>query len=204
MRQSAEAFVFRYYTGNALLATEIGIPLILVAGLLIYPHSRFLATVLQASAIGILVWAALQVLRYGRSIRLYSEYLLVQGSITGRVRRIPYTYLRGLTQTQRGGIAIVYAVVEQPAQPVGDSAPSLTALSKVKETNTPPRQKLYISAKVSQVAALVAALNERFEPALPPEVVETLVTRRRLRDVLIVLLLILLTPMYVILLFQIF
>ncbi|GAB4546579.1 MAG: hypothetical protein OHK0023_06430 [Anaerolineae bacterium] len=203
MRQSAEAFVFRYHTGNALLATEIGIPLILVAGLLIYPHSRLLATVLQSSAVGILVWAALQVLRYGRSIRLYPDYLLVQGSITGRVRRIPYTHLRGWTQTRRGGIAIVYSLAAPPAHPVG-STPSLIALSKVKEANTPPRQKLYISAKVSEVEALVSSLKERCSPSLPQQAVEMLVIRRRLRDVLIVLLLLLLTPIYVIVLFQIF
>jgi hypothetical protein len=156
-----------------------------------------LGVVFLGSGLGVLFWAALQGLRQGRGVRLYESYLLVQGSITGRARRIPYAHVLGFAITRRGGLALLYiepTAVPQQAQPT-------ESLVNLPLAEQPLRQSFVLTARLAQPEALRAALAERLSsPSRVPEpYVVRLARRRRLRDALIVLLALLATPIYVLL-----
>lgn len=156
-----------------------------------------LGLVLLGSGLGVLLWALLQGLRQGRGVRLYEAYLLVQGSVTGRVRRIPYAHVLGFAITRRGGLALLYRELpDAPEQP--QPTQSLVHWQPIEQ---PPRQFLILTARLAQPEALRAALAERLLRSLsvPETYVARLARRRRLRDALIVLLALLATPIYVLL-----
>jgi hypothetical protein len=157
-----------------------------------------LGVISLGSGLGVWFWAALQGLRRGRGVRLYESYLLVQGSVTGRVRRIPYAHILGFAITRRGGLALLHA--EPPAVP--QQAQPTEALVNLPLAEQPPRQSLILTARLAQPEALRAALTERLSNPLsvPATFVVRLAWRRRLRDALVVLLALLATPIYVLLL----
>jgi hypothetical protein len=191
--------VFPYYT-ERLTPLVLALPLGMAA-LGLWLGSVF-GVALFGSACGIFIWACLQVLRQKRGVRLYDAYLLLQGSVSGRVRRIPYGQVRGFSLTKRGGLALLYR--ELPA-PQPDLPPQ--ALSAALPSETPPHQRLLLTARLAQPEALRAALTERCAlssaDAVPATYVLGLARRRRLRDALIVLMAILGIPLYVLILSRI-
>lgn len=148
----------------------------------------------MGSGLGVLFWALLQILRGACAIRLYAEYLLVQGSVSGRVRRIPYAQMCGFAITRRGGLALLYR--EPPSLPQRMPTEVLTAAPPAEQ---PPRQRFLLTARLAQPESLRAALAERLPkpPSVPERYVLDLARRRRLRDGLIVLFAVLATPFYV-------
>jgi hypothetical protein len=159
--------------------------------------SGVLGVVFLGSGLGVLFWAALQGLRQGRGVRLYESYLLVQGSVTGRVRRIPYAHLLGFAITRRSGLALLYS--EPPA--MSHQTQPTESLVNLPLAEQPPRQSFILTARLAQPEALRTALAERLTCPLsvPEAYVVRLARRRRLRDALIVLLGLLATPIYVLL-----
>ena len=121
----------------------------------------------------------------------------MQGSVTGRARRIPYACVLGFAITRRGGLALLY--IESPAVP--QQAQPTESLVNLPLAEQPLRQSFVLTARLAQPEALRAALAERLSsPSRVPEpYVVRLARRRRLRDALIVLLALLATPIYVLL-----
>ncbi len=191
--------VFLYYTER--LTPLVGL-LVLGMAAVGTVLGGMLGVVFVGSACGIFIWACLQVLRQKRGVRLYEGYLLLQGSVSGRVRRIPYEQLRGFSLTKRGGLALLYRELPTP-QP--DLPPQ--ALSAALPNEAPPHQRLLLTARLAQPEALHAALAARCalssSDAVPATYVLGLARRRRLRDALIVLMAILGIPLYVLILSRI-
>ncbi len=190
---------FPYYTER--LTPWVGLFVLGMAALGVLLGGVF-GVVFMGSAGGVFLWACLQVLRQKRGVRLYEDYVLVQGSISGRVRRIPYGQVRGFNLTKRGGLALLYR--ELPA-PQPDLPPQ--ALHAALPSDAPPRPRFLLTARLAQPEALRAALTERCNlsgaDAVPDAYVLGLARRRRLRDALIVLLAILGIPLYVLILSRI-
>jgi hypothetical protein len=187
---------FHYHTDPARLALISAALLLILAVFVPLPLLR-LALVSLAS--GPLVWALFQRLRRGRTLRLYDDYLLIQRSLSGRVLRIPYADIRGAIPTRRGGLGLLYQIApQQPAPPSPEGKRSL--LDARPEPDARPRQRVVITAKVDNIAALVEAIHARLsaqEPPLPAMHVRMLVSRRRRRDFFVVVLAILGIPLYV-------
>ncbi|MBO9309531.1 MAG: hypothetical protein J7551_07080 [Chloroflexi bacterium] len=182
-------------------AERIGLPVLLLplgVALLGVWLGGVLGVVFWGSGLGVWLWAALQGLRWGRGVRLYESYLLVQGSVTGRARRIPYAHVLGFAITPRGGLALLY--IEPSAAP--QQAQPTESLVNLPLEERPPRRSLILTARLAQPEALRKALAERLSNQLsvPESYVARLARRRRLRDALIVLLALLATPIYVLLL----
>lgn len=172
-----------------MLSLPVGMALIgLVSG-------NVLGLVLLGSGLGILLWALLQVLRQGRGVRLYADYLLIQGSVTGRVRRVPYADVLGFALTRRGGLALLYC---KPLTTPQTTLPA-EALVGIAATEQPLRRHFVLTARLAQPELLRAALAERLPSALsaPESYVIGLARRRRLRDGLIFVLALLATPLYI-------
>ncbi len=184
--------IFRYHTEAvrpSVLALAVGM---LLLG---WWWGGALGVALWGSALGMGCWALLQVLRRGCAIRLYDEYLLVQGSISGRARRIPYAQIGGFAITRRGGLALLYReTTDQPPQ-----LASHEALIGAPYAEQAPRQRFVLTARLAQPQALHAALAERLPspPSVPQAYILGLARRRRLRDGLIVLFVLLGTPLYI-------
>ncbi|MCS6872024.1 MAG: hypothetical protein RML95_08120 [Anaerolineae bacterium] len=158
-----------------------------------------LGVAIAGSGTGILCWSGLQVLRQGRGIRLYDDYLLVQGSVTGRVRRIPYANVLGFATTQRGGFALLYCELPSAPQP---TLPPEALIGIAGRENEQLRQRFVLTARLAQPQMLHTALTERLPHALsvPETYIIGLARRRRLRDALIVLVALIATPLYVLIL----
>jgi hypothetical protein len=184
--------LFPYHTERIslpMLSLPVGMALIgLVSG-------NVLGLVLLGSGLGILLWALLQVLRQGRGVRLYADYLLIQGSVTGRVRRVPYADVLGFALTRRGSLALLYC---KPLTTPQTTLPA-EALVGIAATEQPLRRHFVLTARLAQPELLRAALAERLPSALsaPESYVIGLARRRRLRDGLIFVLALLATPLYI-------
>ncbi|PJF35374.1 MAG: hypothetical protein CUN49_10915 [Candidatus Thermofonsia Clade 1 bacterium] len=183
--------LFPYYAERVTCITLIAALALIVFGVAL---GGLFGIALGSSGAGIGLWALLQGLRQGRGVRLYDTYLLVQGSVTGRVRRIPYSEILGLAFTRRGGLALLYhqAVTAQEALPS-------EALVGLRAAEQAPSQRFLLTARLAQPEALRAALLERLSSSLrvPEAQILRLARRQRLRDALIVLLALLATPLYV-------
>lgn len=193
-----------YRTESPRAGLLIGLPLLVMA-LFVSPFARL---ALLALAVGPLLWAVLQSLRRGRGVRLYGEYVAVQRSISGRVIRIPYTHLLGHAATRRGGLALVYRESLAPPEPVPAAGPSTEPVTSFNDirvedaTSSKPRRRFILTAKLDRVAVLadlIAARRDLSAPdCIPSPIVQIMARRRRLRDALIVLLLLLSLPLWVI------
>jgi hypothetical protein len=185
---------FTYHTDPARPAFITAAPPLILAVLVSMPLLRL---ALLSLASGPLAWALLQWIRRGRTLRIYDDYLLIQRSVSGHVLRIPYTDICGAIATRRGGLGLLYRVAPKPSAPTPPEGKR-----SLMDAHPDTRPRVVITAKVDGVAALVEAIKARQtamaqEPPLPAIHIKTLVSRRRRRDFLVVLLAILGIPLYV-------
>lgn len=190
---------FRYHTepsrGALILAA------ICVVAALLVPVTLLRAIILSIGA-GPGAWGLLQWLRGRHAVRLEDGAIIVQNSLTGRTRRIPYTTIRGCITTRRGGLLIAYQ--EARATPPRPD-PGQLALTQIRPESYQigPKQRLCATAPLDAVAQLAAALSERVAQAgsgvepLAPDFIRTWQRRRQVRDAMLFLLLMLATPVYI-------
>lgn len=172
--------------------------LILLAAALLLPGALRLILLLTAG--GPLAFAALQRLRRGRAVWLEADGLVVQGSISGRRRRVPFPAIRGITTTRRGGLGLLYHERTDPDLPSGrvGGAPALDRLHAEPNAAFPVRPRLLATAPLHGVEALIATLRQCCpEDGISMSALDRLIRRRQWRDRLIALLALLGTPLYV-------
>lgn len=178
--------LYAYQTEPTRPAVLIGAAFLILAVVLavILPSAGGLfAVIMVACAGGPLAWAALQWVREGRGVRLYEDHALIQRSISGRFQTVKYAALRGHSLTKRGGLIMVYS----------EAAP---------DPEAPPKRGLILTARVAAPAQALADLDARRQAAaphpdpLPPGGAEQLAARRRLRDSLLILIILLATPLW--------
>jgi hypothetical protein len=185
-------------------------PALLVALPLIFASAMLPAAarpVLFAAAGGPLLWALLQVLRRGRGVHLGHTGLIVERGLFGRPTPVSFVALRGCATTRSGGLALLWHEPSGHPNPLiaTSDAPALTALTATTDPDSPPRQRLILTAPLADSEALRAAIADRCAPeALAPEaVMVSLIRRRRLRNVMLLIIALLGTPLYTIIVLRI-
>jgi hypothetical protein len=177
-------------TRPAVLIGAVFLSLAVIAAVTPASVGGLFAVVFVACAGGPLTWAALQWLRNGRGIRLYDDHVLIQRSISGRFQAVKYAALRGYGLTKRGGLIVVYS----------EASP---------DPEAPPKRGLILTARLAAPAHVLADLHARRQTAaphpdpLPPGGAEQLAARRRLRDALLILIVLLATPLWGLILLRI-
>lgn len=185
----------------------IGGGIVILAGIVTRLHPLVLPL-----AAGPYLWALMQTLRRGRGVHLLDGEVLIQRSLSGREVHIPYPDVRGVIAARRGGIGVAFV----QHRPFGgdsstlDRSPSERPLSDLRpdlESDMLPRPRFLLTARLEGVSKLIDALNARRESAgaegLPPAYMRALVVRRRMRDGILALLVVLGTPLYIILIVRI-
>jgi hypothetical protein len=194
---------FPYHVEPVRPALLVAVPLIL-AGALLPPAAR---PVLFAAAGGPLLWALLQVLRRGRGVHLAQAGLIVERALFGRPTLVPFAALRGCATTRSGGLALLWREPSAPPNPLTapSEAPALTALTATTDPDSQPRQRLMLTAPVADSEALRAAIADRCVPdtLAPGAVMARLIRRRRLRNVMLLVVALLGTPLYTIIVLRI-
>jgi hypothetical protein len=161
-----------------------------------------------AIAAGPGLWAALQWLRRGYGLQIADDQLLVGNPLLRRTRQIPLAMIRGYTLTPRKGLAVAY---EQKAT---QSPPSSTPLSTIgsrpaltdmrPETHKRPRYRLIVTSAINHADQLAAVLAEHIPHDLKADQwfsaddLMAWISRRRIRNFILVVLGVLGTPIYVI------
>lgn len=163
-------------------------------------------------AAGPYLWALMQELRRGRGVSLLAGEVLIQRSLSGREVRIPYPDLRGVIAARRGGIGLAFvqrppldSKSDSPDQPASERP--LSDLRPEADSEIPLRPRFLLTARLEGTSDLINALNARRESAgaegLPDTYLRALVVRRRMRDGILALLLVLGTPLYIVLIARI-
>lgn len=161
-----------------------------------------LGLIVALTAGGPLAFALLQWLRRGRVIRLESDGLIVQGSISGRRRTVAYHAIRGIAETRRGGLGLFFHECTDPDVPQqytpGQSPVALDRLRAEPNPAFPARPRLLVTAPVADVETLLAELR-RCCPGdtISAGMLDRLIRRRQWRDRLTALIGLLGTPLYV-------
>jgi hypothetical protein len=188
---------FEYRTESVRQALLL-IGLFLVAALLV--REPLVQIVLVAAAAGPAAWAFIQWIRRGHGVQICDDHLLVENPILRRVRRIPYSTVRGCTVTGSGGLAVAYEKPSQPAAPTG-AVPSLTSLRPESHTLR-PRYSLVVTSPLERTDSLAAMLADRLGSitarSITVDDVLAWARRRRVRNTILIVLGILATPLYVI------
>ncbi len=174
----------------------------LAAALLI--HVAIVRVVLLATAAGPALWMLIQWIRRGQGVQVCDDHLLIQNPLLRRARRIPYDAVRGYAPTRAGGLAVVYEKPTQASNVARDQQRlALTDLRPDSHTNR-PRYALVVTSPLNHADNLLAALAEPLakRPAadqhFSTDDVLAWARRRRLRNVILILLAVLGTPLYVI------
>jgi hypothetical protein len=161
---------------------------------------------LLALAAGPGSWALIQWLRRGRGVEIEAEdsQLIIDNPLLHRTRYIPLSSIRGFTLTPRKGLAVAYQMETKPA-PAPTPIVSRPALTDMRpETHQRPRYRLTVTSTINRADELVAALAECVPADPQPEQwfsaddLMAWISRRRLRNFILVVLGVLGTPIYVI------
>jgi hypothetical protein len=157
--------------------------------------------VLLAVAAGPAAWAAIQWIRRGRGVQVCDDHLLVENPLLRRARHIPYRAVRGYSVTGAGGLAVAYEKAAQPATAATNRTPALTSLRPESHTLR-PRYTLVVTSPLVHADNLSAALTERLgntaARSITGDDVLAWARRRRVRNLLLIVLAVLGTPLYVI------
>lgn len=195
--------VFPYRVEPVRPALLVAVPLIL-AGVILPPAAR---SVLFIGAGGPLLWAVLQVLRRGRGVHLGQTGLIVERALFGPPARIPFSAVRGCAITRSGGLALLWREASGHPTPltVASDAPALTALTATDDPDSPPRQRLMLTAPLADPEALRGAIEDRCGPdtLVPGAAMARLIRRRRLRNVTLLIVTLLGTPLYTVIVLRI-
>lgn len=189
---------FAYHT-ESIRSTALAIVVLFILAVLI--PIWLLRLLLLAMASGPMGWIIFQWLRYGCGISVDSEQVIIQNSLPRRTRQIPYLSIRGHVATGHGGFAILY---QQPRVEPPPENTSPVALSRARpESYDIPRHRLIVTPKVDGVEQLVAAVTAELARLQHTEKfsgdeIRTLVRRIRVRNIILITLLVLATPIYAI------
>jgi hypothetical protein len=176
---------------------------VLILGAVMVPVLLF-RVIFLAIAAGPGVWAALQWLRRGYGLQIEDDQLLVGNPLLRRTRQIPLAMIRGFTLTPRKGLAVAYQQeVKQSSPPstIG-SRPALTDMRP--ETHKRPRYRLIVTSAIHHAEQLATVLTERIphdpkaDQWFSAEDLMAWISRRRIRNFILVVLGVLGTPIYVI------
>jgi hypothetical protein len=157
--------------------------------------------VLLAVAAGPGAWALLQWRRQGRGVRLQTDCVEIQPSLVGRVRQIPYSTIQGYLTTSRSQLVVAY----QKPDKITASTQASHALTDIRPEShrAGPHYGLVVTPAVANPTALAAALAAHApsspQPHFTVDDLKAWMRRRRLRNAIIVMLVVLGTPLYFIL-----
>jgi uncharacterized membrane protein YdbT with pleckstrin-like domain len=179
--------------------------LLIAGGLLlmtVFAPLPLLRIVLLALAAGPGTWALLQWRRRGRGVRLDADAVVIQPSLVGRVRRIPYSAIQNFMTTPGGQLVIAYQKPDK-APTVQPAAPKSLTDIHPESYHSGPRYGLTVTPTVSNHDALVSALATRLpqtaEPRFHTDDLKAWMARRRLRNLILIVLAVLATPLYIVL-----
>lgn len=185
---------YQYHTEPPYFAMMIAAVLIIVAIVL---DDTLIRVILFAVAVGPITWALLQFIRRHESLHIGEESLSIERQLSGSKKQIPYSTIQGYTITSRGGLAL--ACLDMPKD--------LSSLREVGLTEIEPRepkQRLLITAPIENISGLITQLDSLTQPKMSEKEVTGLVLRRRVRNLLLLVLFLLGTPLYVIILQRVF
>jgi hypothetical protein len=190
------------YRAEAVWQALVLVAVCLVVALLL--NSPIIQLVLIAVAAGPAAWTSLQLLRRGHGVKVCDDLVLIQNPVLRRDRRISYAAIRGYAATRLGGLAVAY---EKPARPSDDRTDlkplALTDLRPESHTAR-PRYALVVTSPLTHIDSLITLLDERMRtrPATErPFSTEDLMAwarRKRVRNIILIALAVLGTPLYVI------
>jgi hypothetical protein len=202
--------LFRYQTEPIRPAVVILFALLIAAILIPVPLVQL---VLFATATGPAVWALLQWRRRNLGVTLNADSLDIDRTLRARPVHIPFNTIEGYTITPKGVLTLVHRPKAQPVQ-----TNTQVALTDLRPQRVMRQQMIITAALVTANAENhtenntiennTNVLDQQLRAALtnvkiPHEIVQTLLRRRRVRNIILLLLAVLGTPIYVIVGFRI-
>ena len=191
---------FSYHT-EPIRAALILVAMLVIAALLI--PNGLLRILVLALAVGPGAWAILQRRRRRAQVYLTDELLVIENALTGRAVNIPYNMIRGYLLTPSDGLAVAY--IEAPKPETAKPANKGVALTDTRpESYRRPKQRLVVAPPIDDADNLIRALEkhlQRIPPTVEPISEQELrqwMRRKRIRDVVVLIVGVLATPLYVI------
>ncbi|MEP7289966.1 MAG: hypothetical protein ABI947_29825 [Chloroflexota bacterium] len=201
--ETIDTAFFEYLTEPLRDAVLIAIvPLVLA----LFFNVLIVRLLLLSIAAGPTLWAIMQWQRRGRGVTLADNQLLIQNPLTGRTRCIDYAIVEGIALLPTNKLVVAY-VQAAPEKPVGSGSLALTDAHPIDQR---PRRSLVVTEEVNQARELEALLGAQLQAlngnplTLTPEFVIAWAKRRRTRNLILLLLGVLATPLYVMIIFRVF
>lgn len=191
---SENARRFEYFVGASPLeinVVTISVIVLIVLGLIVpVPALRTLFLIFAA---GPALWLFLERLRRGRGVLLHDDHLVIEHPYLRRTTRIDYASIHGYVTTRSGGLAIAYQKPVKQANPARDKKARPALMITIRLGDATKLQGTLFSLLMGKPPAV--------EP-IPREVLLRWITRRRIRNIIIGVVVFFLTPLLAIILLE--
>ena len=179
-------------------------PLLIAAGLVlvaVFAPLLLFRMILLAMAAGPGAWALIQWRRHGRGVQMGEEGVLIQPSLIGRARLIPYHAIQNFMLTPKGQLVLAYQKPEK-VSPVQITSPQALTDIRPESHRSGPRYGLSVTPALDNYGSLAEALSAHLAPDaerhFTVDDLKAWRNRRRLRNAIFILLAVLATPVYII------
>jgi hypothetical protein len=195
---------FFEYQSESIRSALIIASVFLIAGL--FPPLLLLRLLVIACAAGPLWWSFIQLRRRGRGVTLTDTQLLIQSPFIGRLRQVDLSTIQEVIVTRSAHLGVAYLEPPKANAPIISSV-GQPALIDARPRDLSPKRRLVVSGPVKdiqQLAQLVQVYLDQHtvKSPFPVDFVTLWAKRRRTRNIILVILALMATPIYAIVLFR--